>query len=47
MASVSPFPIVDAKRNAVGIAEVKFAQVAVQMLLSTMLINALHAAFEN
>lgn len=44
---VCPVLIVNAKRNAVAVAEVEFRQVAVQMLLRAVLINALHAALEN
>src|SRR5205823_6419365 len=36
-----------AKPHAIGIAEVEFRQVAVQMLLATMLVNADHAALED
>ena len=39
--------IVNAKRDAVGVAEVKLRQVAMQVLLLAMLIDALHAALEN
>ena len=39
--------IIKAKRNAVIEAEIVFSQVAMQMLFATVLIDALHAAFEN
>ena len=42
-----PVKIVHAKGNAVGVAEIKLTQISVQMLLSAMLVNALHAAFED
>jgi hypothetical protein len=35
------FPIVDAKRHAVRIAEIEFGKVAMQMLLAAMLIDAM------
>lgn len=39
--------IIDAKGDAVRVAKIKFAQVAVQVLLRAVLIDALHAALEN
>lgn len=39
--------IVNFERRTVAVAEVKFRQVAMQMRLATMLIDALHAAFED
>ena len=42
-----PLTIADAKSNAVGIAEVKLAQIRLQMLFAAMLINAFHAALED
>ena len=47
MALVGPVLIVNAKRDAVGIAEIEFGQVAVQVLLAAVLIDALHAALED
>jgi hypothetical protein len=44
---VRAFPIVDAERNAVRRTEIKFQEIAVKMLLSAMLIHALHAALED
>src|SRR5215218_3834369 len=38
--------IVDAERNPMVIAEVKFRQISVQVLLAGVLINALHSTFE-
>src|SRR5208282_6665109 len=35
-----------AQPNAIAIAEIKFRQIAVQMLLATVLVDALHAAIE-
>jgi hypothetical protein len=43
----SPFPIVHAEGDAVRIPEIEFAQIAVQVLLGTVLIDAFHAALEN
>jgi hypothetical protein len=45
--AISAHWIVTAKADAVGITEIKFAQVAVQVLLAAMLVDALHAALEN
>ena len=39
--------VIYAEPNAIAIAEIKFRKIAMQMFLSTMLIDALHAAFEN
>ena len=39
--------VVYAQRNAIGIAEVKLAQIPVQVLLFAVLVDALHTAFEN
>ncbi len=39
--------VIYAKPNAVAIAEIEFAQIAVQMALAAMLVNALHAALED
>ncbi|CDX13586.1 hypothetical protein MPLSOD_10122 [Mesorhizobium sp. SOD10] len=39
-----PNVVVDAHGNAVAVAEVKFRQIAVQMVFGAMLVNALHAA---
>jgi hypothetical protein len=39
--------LINAKGNAVGIPEIEFAQVSVQMLFGAMLIDALHAALED
>jgi hypothetical protein len=44
---IGPVLIVNAKRNAVAVAEIKLRQIAVQMLLSAMLVDALHAALED
>ena len=41
------FPIVKPKAIAVVISEIEFCKVTVQMLLSAMLIDALHAALED
>jgi hypothetical protein len=43
----SPFPIVHAQGDTVGISEIEFAQIAVQVLLGAMLIDAFHAAFKD
>jgi hypothetical protein len=42
-----PILIVDAKRDTVAIAEIKLGQIAVQVLLSAVPIDALHAALED
>lgn len=42
-----PNVIVNAHGNAVALAEVKFRQIAVQMVFGAMLIDALHAALED
>lgn len=39
--------IAHAKRNAIAVPKVELGQIAVQVLLSTVLINALHAALED
>jgi hypothetical protein len=39
--------VIYAEPDAVAIAEIKFAQITMQMALATMLVNSLHAAFEN
>jgi hypothetical protein len=44
---IGPFLIINAKRDPVAIPEVKLRQIAVQMFLGTVLINALHAALED
>lgn len=44
---VCAFPIGDAKPNAVRIAEIELAQIAMQMFLAAMLVDALHAALEH
>jgi hypothetical protein len=41
------FSILDAKARAVVIAEVKFREIAVQMLFADMMIGPNHAALEN
>ena len=41
------FPILDAKARAVIIAEVKFREIAVQMLFADMMIGSNHTALEN
>jgi hypothetical protein len=38
--------IVDAELGTVAAAKIKFGELAVQMVLAAVLINALHAAFE-
>lgn len=43
---VCAFAIVDPERNAVIVAEIKFREIAIQVLF-LVLINAFHAAFEN
>ena len=45
--SVSAVAIVNAKRNAVVMAEIKLRQIAMQMLLGAMLVGAAHAALEH
>jgi hypothetical protein len=44
---VRPFRIVDAKGGAMVVTKIKFGQVAVQMALATVLINAFHPALKN
>jgi hypothetical protein len=39
--------VIHAERNAVRIAEIKLAQISVEVLLFAMLINAFHAALED
>ena len=39
--------IIGAKGNAVAVAEIKLCKVAMKVLFRAMLINTLHAAFEN
>ena len=39
--------VIYAQPNAIGIAEIKFREITVQMLFAAMLIHAFHAAFEN
>ena len=39
--------IIVTKRNAVIVPEIKFREIAVQMLLAAMLVHALHAALED
>lgn len=39
--------IVDAKCNTIAVSEIKFSEIAMQVFFGAMLINALHAAFEN
>jgi len=39
--------ILDAKPGTVSIAEIELGQIAVQVLLAAMLVDALHAAFED
>src|SRR5579859_1256494 len=39
--------VIYAQRNAIGIAEIVFAQIAMQVLFGAVLIDALHAAFED
>ena len=39
--------VIDTKRDAVRVAEIEFAQIAVQMLFVAVLINAFHATLEN
>src|ERR1700724_288113 len=41
------FYVIYAKPNAIAIAKVKFGEIAMQMLLAAMLVDALHAAFED
>jgi hypothetical protein len=43
----APFGIVHAQGNAVRISEIELAQIAVQVLLGAMLIDALHASLED
>lgn len=45
--SLGPALIVDAKLYAIVVAEFKLSQIAMQMFLAAMLIDALHAALEN
>lgn len=42
-----PFPIINAELGAIGIPEIKFVEVPLQMLVGAMLVRALHAPFEN
>ena len=44
---VGALGIVDANRNAVVIAEIKFRKIAMQMLFLAMLVHAVHAALED
>jgi hypothetical protein len=44
---VRAFPVADAERNAVAIMEIKLRQIAVQVHLRAVLIDALHAALED
>ena len=37
----------DAKRNAVAVAKIELGEIAVQVLLAAMLVDALHPAFED
>jgi len=39
--------IINAQRLAMVIAEIKFGQIAMQMLLAAMLVHAAHTALEN
>ena len=39
--------VIEPKRGTIIVAEIKFRQITVQMLLGTVLIHAAHAAFEN
>ena len=39
--------ILDAKRGTIRVAKIELSQIAVQVLLAAMLINALHAALED
>ncbi len=39
--------VIGAKRNAVVIAEIKFREIAMQVLFTAMLIHATHTALEN
>jgi hypothetical protein len=41
------FPVIEAETNAVIVAEVVFRQIAVQMLLGAVLIDAAHPALED
>src|SRR5579872_3903845 len=43
----SALRVLNSKSRAVGIAEIKFVQIALQMLLPAMLVDALHAALED
>ena len=43
----SSLHVIYAEPNAIAIAEIKFRQIAVQMLLTAMLVDAFHAALKN
>src|ERR1700730_9571614 len=45
--ALSALDVIYAEPNAVAIAKIEFTQIAVQMALATMLVNAFHAALEN
>lgn len=45
--TISARRIINSKFDAVRISEIKFSKIAVQMFLTAMLINALHAALED
>ena len=42
-----PLNVIYAQPNAIGIAEIKLREIAVQVLLAAMLVDALHAALED
>jgi hypothetical protein len=44
--SLSALGVVNAQPDAIAVAEIEFAQVAMQVLLGAVLIDAFHAAFE-
>lgn len=44
---IGAFNIIYAKPNAIGISEIEFAQITVQVAVATVLVDALHATLEN